>query len=65
MMNKSEETFTNELGNEIQILVEGKEVDGVPGIAITLHGPTSTSEQFITRMEAEKLQTHLGKILYS
>lgn len=65
MMNKSEETFINELGNEIQILVEGKEVDEVPGVAITLHGPNSTSEQFITKTEAEKLQAHLGNILRS
>lgn len=67
--------FVNELGNRIRLAVSVRPIDGVrsttkeavkgaPGIFIELEGPTSLSENHITRMEAEKLYEELGKALH-
>lgn len=56
-------TFTNELGNEITVAVTAKDIDGVPGVLITIDGPTSRSENHITRQEAEVLATELARVL--
>ena len=55
--------FTNEHGNEIQIQVSRKEVDGTPGVHIFLAGPASDTEVHITRREAEILHEELGRAL--
>lgn len=66
--------FTNELGNPISVQVSDKPIDGVraadgkamkhmPGVLIVLEGPTSTSENHITRLEAEKLFEELKRVL--
>ena len=57
------EKFTNELDNEIELSI--KEVDGdTPGsMMITMVGPTSTMENIITRMEAERLHAMLMRYL--
>jgi hypothetical protein len=68
------EVFVNELGNKITLQVTSKPIDGVqastkkpivgtPGILIVLEGPTSVSENHITRKEAEKLYEQLGRVL--
>lgn len=56
-------TFTNELGNEIEITVEPREIDGVDGVWIDMIGPTSEHENHITRQEAEVVYAELGKLL--
>lgn len=66
--------FTNELHNPIRLKVQLKPISGVradtqeamknmPGVLIELEGPTSLSENHITRMEAEKLYSELGRVL--
>lgn len=55
--------FINELGNEIQVQVTKKEIDGVPGVLLFIAGPTSDTEVHITKQEAEVLYQELGKNL--
>lgn len=66
--------FTNELGNTITLSVVEKPIDGVqfstkrhmkhlPGVLISMEGPTSLSENHITRMEAEVLFEQLRRAL--
>lgn len=55
--------FTNELGNEIEVSVTEKEIDGVDGVLIFIAGPTSDTENHVTRMEAEIIYRELGKVL--
>lgn len=62
MMNKTI-TFINELGNEIIISVSSKEIEGVEGVLLSIEGPTSISENHITKKEAENLYQCLGGIL--
>lgn len=60
---KYEEKFKNELGNDIFISVEEKDIAGVPGIFISMEGPDSKTENHITRAEAKVLLQKLGEIL--
>lgn len=55
--------FTNELGNEITVKVTKKGIDGVEGIFISIEGPTSLSENHITKKEAVVLLEMLGETL--
>lgn len=55
-MNKA--SFTNELGNEIQISVKS-----VPAVEIKISGPTSEWTNFLTRKEACELRDLLVSAL--
>ena len=59
--------FKNELGNDIAIGIklDKNEEDSFDSINITIEGPTSTSENIITRKEAEVLLDLLSKFLNS
>ena len=56
-------TFTNELKNEICIEVTAKVIDSVDGVYIKIIGPDSTSENHITREEAQILLEELSNVL--
>lgn len=56
-------TFTNELGNKIELAVYSLPTDGIEGVMIFLRGPTSDTENHITKMEAEKMYEQLGHLL--
>ena len=56
-------SFINELGNRINVEVKTQDIDSYPGVLITIEGPTSISENHITRKEAEVLYERLGKAL--
>ena len=58
-----EETFENELGNEILIQTEEAAIDGVPGVRFYIAGPASNTEVRITRMEAVVLCEQLVELL--
>jgi len=58
-----EETFENELGNEILIQTEEAAIDGVPGVRLYIAGPSSNTEVRITRMEAVVLCEQLVELL--
>lgn len=62
-MKESHEVFVNELGNTIDIRVSEKEMDGIPGVVISMAGPSSVSENHVTRHEAEMLHKHLSVVL--
>jgi hypothetical protein len=62
-MEKPAEEFVNELGNAIAVSVVEKDIDGVGGVLISISGPTSTTENHVTRMEAEIIYRELGKVL--
>jgi hypothetical protein len=55
--------FINELNNSIKIKTAKTEVAGVPGVSISIIGPTSETEVLITRAEAGVLEEQLRKIL--
>lgn len=65
--------FTNEIGNKIEIKVKNKndiatnnktkEKVKFKGVNIKMIGPTSMSENMITREEAKMLHKTLGKFL--
>ena len=65
--------LTNELGNRIRITVESRLAVGIigasgktmpfGGVAVTLIGPTSTTENIITLDEARQLHAALGEYL--
>lgn len=55
--------FTNELGNEITITISEETIDRVEGVLIQIEGPTSTSENHITRLEAEMLKNELDAFM--
>jgi hypothetical protein len=57
------ETFVNELGNTIMVEVTEKEIEGVDGVLIHIEGPTSETDNHVTRMEAEKIFDHLKAVL--
>ena len=59
----NEVTFHNELKNEIKVAVYEEPIDGVKGVMIFIQGPTSDTENHITRMEAEEIYKQLGKVL--
>lgn len=57
--------FTNELGNKIRAsVVDAKKERGVDMVNIAIAGPSSTSENIVTKLEARKLarllNAHLG-----
>ena len=56
-------TFTNELGNQVTVDVAEKVINGVDGILIRMEGPTSRTENEITRMEAKVLFDQLKEVL--
>lgn len=62
IINESE-TFINELGNTIIVDVTNLPIDGVEGINIHIEGPTSETDNHVTRMEAEKILSHLADAL--
>lgn len=51
--------FTNELGNDIKITVEG----AAGQVAIAIAGPLSESTSMLTRCEARELHAALGEVL--
>ena len=55
--------FENELGNHIKVEVTSQEVGGVSGVLISMTGPASQTENFITRKEAEVLHQLLEDTL--
>ena len=64
--------FINELGNKIKIKIKSQKTNGInkdkkkiefTGINISIIGPTSISENIITRREAEKLYSELKSFL--
>lgn len=57
------ETFINELGNTITVDVTSLPIDGVDGINIHIEGPTSETDNHVTRLEAEKILSHLTDAL--
>ncbi|OGG60013.1 hypothetical protein A3C89_03865 [Candidatus Kaiserbacteria bacterium RIFCSPHIGHO2_02_FULL_50_50] len=61
----SQKNFTNELGNAITVEVSAKEIEGVPGVLLYIEGPTSLTENHITRKEAEVIYEALGNLLHS
>lgn len=56
------ERFKNELGNEIEIKVDGKFRNGM--VLIEIHGPNSSSTNDITLQEARVLCDVLKEELY-
>ncbi len=56
-------SFSNELGNQVVVLVEDKELDGVKGILVSIEGPDSDMTSHITREEAVELHKALGDFL--
>ena len=62
-MKTFEKKFTNELGNQIHVQVSSKETHGVPGVMISISGPTSISENHVTRLEAEVICEGLKLLL--
>lgn len=70
---RASKKFTNEIGNPIRVLVEETTDTGVnhetkrrakfDAIRIILEGPTSVSENTITRQEAVELLTALAQVL--
>lgn len=62
-MKESHEVFSNELGNTIDLKVFEKEIHGIPGVLISLAGPSSVSENHVTRHEAEMIHKHLSVVL--
>lgn len=62
-METFEKQFKNELGNLIEVKVSPKEIDGVPGVIISISGPKSSTENHVTRLEAEILCEQLKKLL--
>ncbi len=62
-MGMAKELFTNELGNSIEVEVSKKEIEGVDGVLIYISGPTSLTENHVTRKEAEVIYEQLGEIL--
>lgn len=59
----SSTTFTNELGNTITVEVDAATVSGVQGVRISIVGPGSQTESFITMQEAQVLHQELGRVL--
>ena len=67
-------TFTNELGNRIRVCVKSARSSAVEyktgksvkftGVGIAITGPTSMSENIVTRREAEELFYMLKKFLH-
>jgi hypothetical protein len=65
--------FKNELGNKITIRIKNKKDTGTnfktkeefkfTGVSISIEGPTSVSENVITKHEAEELYMALEKFL--
>ena len=65
--------FKNELGNKIIIRIKNKKDTGTnfktqeefkfTGVSISIEGPTSISENVITKQEAEELYIALEKFL--
>jgi len=65
--------FTNEIGNLIKIKIKNKKDTGTnyktkekknfTGVSICIQGPTSQSENIITKQEAEELYKCLQKFL--
>jgi hypothetical protein len=55
--------FQNEIGNSIELEVVEKEISEVPGILISLSGPTSDTDLHITREEAKVLIEELERVI--
>ena len=56
---ESSKTFHNELNNKITVKITEKDIDGVAGVIIYISGPTSETENHITRMEAKEIYVQL------
>jgi hypothetical protein len=57
--------FVNELGNTIQVQVESKEIASVPGVMISISGPSSSTENHVTWSEVEIIYEQLKLLLES
>lgn len=55
--------FRNELGHDIDIQVEKRELAGVDGILISIAGPDSDTDVHITKVEAQVLYETLASVL--
>lgn len=55
--------FQNELENAITVDVSAKDIDGIDGILIHIEGPTSETDNHVTRLEAEMIFQELEKAL--
>lgn len=55
--------FRNEVGHDVTVEVDKKEVAGVECIDIAMAGPDSDTEWEITKVEAQVLYEMLGKAL--
>lgn len=53
--------FTNELGNEISISIEKKDIEGIDGLYIAIAGPTSETTLHVTLKEAQILAQLLAE----
>lgn len=58
-----EESFENELGNQILVETKEQEIDGIAGVRVYIAGPKSETELHITRMEAVVLCEQLMDLL--
>ena len=56
-------SFTNELGNDIEIEIKDFGCGSANQLTISIIGPNSETENIITRMEAEYLHQLLGQYL--
>ena len=56
-------SFTNELGNDIEIDIKDFGCGSANQLTISIIGPNSETENTITRMEAEELHRLLGNYL--
>jgi hypothetical protein len=54
--------FTNEKGNRILVTADTRKVDDVPGVRLTMTGPTSTLESDMTLREADAVRTVLSNL---
>lgn len=57
--------FINELGNQVSVSVIEKPIKGVDGVLVSIEGPTSHTENHITKEEAKVILEELSKVLNS
>lgn len=55
--------FRNEVGHDVTIQIEKKEVAGVEALDISMTGPDSQTEWEVSKGEAQALYELLGKVL--
>jgi hypothetical protein len=62
-MHENTRNFVNELGNPITVTVSEKEIDGIPGVLMSIAGPSSNTENHVTRLEANVIREQLSLLL--